>query len=54
MAPTDPLQGTAEPLRQVGGSFKKTCLRKGKTTTQAVRSEEKSVRNSPADTQVTE
>ena len=50
----DPLQDTAEPIREAGGAPGKTYLRKGQNTAQTVRSEEKSVRNSPVSTKVRE
>jgi len=33
-APTEPLQGTAEPLSQTGATSGKTCLRKGTSKSQ--------------------
>lgn len=50
----DPLQDAAEAISQADGTSLQTCLRNGTKCFTAVRSEEKIVRNNPADTKVKE
>lgn len=51
MAPTDPLQDTAESISQARDTLGKMCLTiSKKNTAQAVRNEEKILRNSPVNT----
>lgn len=53
-ATTDPLQGRAEPLSQVGGISGKTYLRKGRRHWRDRKEDEEKVRNSRRNTKVRE
>jgi len=54
MSPTDPPQGTGRSISQAGGTLRKMYFKMSKNTSQAVRNEEKSLRNSPANNKLKE